>query len=74
MVDTRGDLSASRQECAGLKSSIAQLTAAQAGVNAELSATKVQLKSLFRFLSTGLILHGAKKQLPQCPLVFALVP
>ncbi|XP_033646230.1 carboxy-terminal kinesin 2-like isoform X1 [Asterias rubens] len=45
LVDTRGDLSASRQECAGLKSSIAQLTAAQAGVNAELSATKLHLEN-----------------------------
>ncbi|XP_072172005.1 carboxy-terminal kinesin 2-like [Diadema setosum] len=39
-----GDLTASRQECTGLKSSIATMTAARAGMSAELGATKLQLE------------------------------
>lgn len=39
-----GDLTASRQECSGLKSSIASMTAAQAGHIAQLDATKHQLE------------------------------
>jgi len=40
------ELSASRHEVAGLKSTVAQMSAAQAGIEAELSVTKV-IKSLF---------------------------
>ncbi|XP_038047913.1 carboxy-terminal kinesin 2-like isoform X2 [Patiria miniata] len=41
LVDTRGDLAASRQECSGLKQSVAQMTAAQAGITAQLANTKL---------------------------------
>jgi len=40
-LSLENDLSASQQEVAGLKSTVAQMSAAQAGIEAELSATKV---------------------------------
>ncbi|XP_013392997.1 carboxy-terminal kinesin 2 [Lingula anatina] len=39
-----GELSAGKQEISGLKSTVAQLTSAQAGLNAELTATKLCLE------------------------------
>ena len=41
-----GELSASKQEVSGLKGTVAQLTSAQAGLNAEFSATKVKTGTL----------------------------
>ena len=38
------DLSASRQEVSGLKSSVASLTSTQAGIQAELEALRVRIK------------------------------
>ena len=46
-----GELSASKQEVSGLKGTVAQLTSAQAGLNAEFSATKVKIGTLIISIS-----------------------
>ncbi|XP_022088244.1 carboxy-terminal kinesin 2-like isoform X2 [Acanthaster planci] len=60
LADVRGDLGASRQECSGLKASVAQMAAAQAGITAELASTKLNYE---QSLEAGRLLQNEIAQL-----------